>query len=85
MWENDEGWNQKIQNYNNWLSKGDKKEIHWANLKRRYSHCYDYSKTALALDNKTLSEDEMSNVDTAKRKAPLTEKTKFIYAGKTEN
>ena len=33
----------------------------------------------------TLSEDEMSNVDTAKRKAPLTEKTKFIYAGKTEN
>ena len=54
-------------------------------MKRRYSHCYDYSKTALALDEKTLSEDEMSNVDTAKRKAPLAEKTKFIYAGKTEN
>ena len=28
MWENDKGWNQKkTQNYNNWSSKGDTKEI----------------------------------------------------------
>ena len=55
--------NKWIQNYNNWLSKGDKKEIHWANLKRQHLHCYDYCKTAL--DEKTLSEDEMKNIGTA--------------------
>ena len=30
-------------------------------------HCYDYSQTAFALDEKTLSEDEMNNVDTARK------------------
>ena len=68
--------NKWIQNYNNWLSKGDKKEIHWADLKRHYLHCYDYWKTAL--DEKTLSEDEMKNIGTWKRTATsaTTEKKK---------
>ena len=55
--------NKWIQNYNNWLSKGDEKEIHWANLKRQFLHCYDYCK--IALDEKTLSEDEMESKGTA--------------------
>ena len=63
----DVGWNFKnkqiIQNYNNWLSKDDSKEIHWANLKRQYLHYYDYWK--IVLEGKTLSEDEMKNKGTA--------------------
>ena len=81
MWVETEN-NKKIQNYNNWLSKGDKKEIHWANLKRQNLDCYDYCKTAL--DEKTLSEDEMKN-KLPKRKGPRTEKAKFRYARKTTN
>ena len=93
---NDVGWNFKnkqiIQNYNNWLSKGDSKEIHWANLKRQYLQCYDYWKTVL--EGKTLSEDEMKNKGSAwkltatsattEKKGPWTETTKFIYARKTK-
>ena len=58
-------------------------------MKRRYLHCYDYYKTAL--DEKTLFEDEMNNVGTArkrtatsattkkkKRKAPLN-REKIVY------
>ena len=42
---NDVGWNLKIiDKYNNWSSKGEKKEIH--HLKRQYLRCYDYCKTA---------------------------------------
>ena len=96
MTVNDVGWNFKnkqiIQNYNNWLSKGDSKEIHWANLKRQYLQCYDYWKTVL--EGKTLSEDEMKNKGTAwkrtatsattENKGPWTEKTKFIYVRKTK-
>ena len=37
-------------------------------MTRRYLHCFDYSKTALALDKKTLSEDEMNDVDTAAKR-----------------
>ena len=93
---NDVGWNFKnkqiIQNYNNWLSKGDSKEIYWANLKRQYLHYYDYWK--IVLEGKTLSEDEMKNKGTAwkltatsattEKKGPWTEKTKFIYVRKTK-
>ena len=89
MTVNHVGWNFKnkqiIQNYNNWLSKGDSKEIHWANLKRQYLHCYDYWKTVL--EGKTLSENKIKNKGTAwKRTATsaTTEKTKFIYARKTK-
>ena len=92
----DVGWNFKnkqiIQNYNNWLSKGDSKEIHWANLKRQYLQCYDYWKTVL--EGKTLFEDEMKNKGTAwkrtatsattENKGPWTQKTKFIYVRKTK-
>ena len=40
----------------------------YSQLKRRYLHCFDYSKTALALDKETLSEDEMNDVDTAAKR-----------------
>ena len=93
---NDVGWNFKnkqiIQNDNNWLSKGDSKEIYWANLKRQYLHYYDYWK--IVLEGKTLSEDEMKNKGTAwkltatsattEKKGPWTVKTKFIYVRKTK-
>ena len=80
-----------IQNYNNWLCKSGRKEIQptWND------DTYIVTITRL-LDEKTLSEDEMNNVDTArksnatsattgKRKASWTGKIKLISAGKTEN
>ena len=51
-------------------------------MKRQNLDCYDYCKTAL--DEKTLSEDEMKN-KLPKRKGPWTEKAKFRYARKTNN
>ena len=34
----------------------------------RVENCYDCSKTVLALDEKTLSEDEMNNADSARKR-----------------
>ena len=83
---NDVGWNLKIinnTNYNSWLSEGDKKEIPWANLKRQYLHCYDYCKTAL--DEKTLSEDEMKNEGTAWKRTATSATTEKKKALNREN
>ena len=83
---NDVGWNLKIinnTNYNSWLSEGDKKEIPWANLKRQYLHCYDYCKTAL--DEKTLSEDEMKNKGTAWKRTATSATTEKKKALNREN
>ena len=81
---NDVGWDlKKIQSYNNWLSKGDRKEIHWANLKRQYLHCYDYCKTEL--DEKTLSEDEMKNEGTAWKRTATSATTEKKRALNREN
>ena len=86
---NDVGWNLKKKKrnttYKNWLSKGDKKETHWANLKRQYLHCYNYCKTAL--NEKTLSEDEMKIEGTAtsaitEKKGPEQRKLSFYTHGK---
>ena len=84
--------NKWIQNYNNWLSKSEKKDIHRVNLKRQYLHCYDYCKTALDEKNcprtkwriKELVESKLRLARLLKRKRPWTEKTKFIYARKTK-
>ena len=85
MWENDKGWNQKKpQNYNNWSSKGDRKEIQ----QTRNNDTYIVTITQKLNNIDTARTRNVTSVTTGKerkRKAPWTAKTKFIYVGKTEN